>query len=59
MSRMLYFSATTITTMGFGDIVPLDNKLRLLVGTESILGIIFIGLFINSIGEIIKSIRGY
>lgn len=49
--RMLYFSAITIATVGYGDIVPVDDNLRLVVGLEAILGIIFIGLFINSFGD--------
>jgi len=47
--RMLYFSAITISTIGYGDIVPIDDQLRLLVGLEATLGIIFIGLFINAL----------
>jgi hypothetical protein len=47
--RMLYFSATTITTLGLGDITPVSNPARLLVGFESLLGIIVIGLFLNAL----------
>ena len=39
----------TITTVGFGDIVPLTTLARLIVASEAILGIIIIGLFLNSI----------
>lgn len=49
--RMLYFSTITITTVGFGDIVPLTNRARLLVGLESFLGVITIGLFLNSLAN--------
>jgi hypothetical protein len=34
--RMLYLSATTITTLGFGDIVPLTSAARMVVSLESI-----------------------
>jgi len=47
--RMLYLSAVTITTLGYGDIVPNSGITRLLVGFQSVLGIVLIGLFINSI----------
>jgi len=47
--RMLYFSATTITTLGYGDIIPVTDSARLTVATEALAGIILIGLFINSI----------
>ncbi|MBD1366991.1 two pore domain potassium channel family protein [Mucilaginibacter sp. ZT4R22] len=55
LKRMIYFSAVTISTIGYGDIVPIDDNLRLLVGFEAILGIVFIGLFINSFGEWLKA----
>lgn len=48
-ARMLYLSAITITTVGFGDIVPLTNTARLLVASEAILGIIVIGFFLNAV----------
>lgn len=47
--RMFYFSAVTITTLGYGDIVPITNRARITVAVESILGIVFVGLFINSL----------
>jgi hypothetical protein len=47
--RMLYFSAITITTLGFGDIIPITTRARLWVGAEAVLGILFIGLFLNSL----------
>ncbi|ASL43710.1 pH-gated potassium channel KcsA [Burkholderia sp. AD24] len=48
-SRMLYFSAVVITTLGLGDIVPLTNAARLLVALEAISGIVIAGLFVNSV----------
>lgn len=50
-SRMFYFSAVTITTLGYGDIVPISNTSRILVSLESILGIVLIGLFLNSLSS--------
>lgn len=47
--RMIYFSAITITTVGYGDIVPITNTARILVTSESLLGIVIIGLFLNSL----------
>jgi hypothetical protein len=47
--RMFYFSATTITTVGFGDILPISETARVLSGTEAILGWIIAGLFINAV----------
>lgn len=51
LGRMLYLSASTITTAGFGDIVPLTNWARTLVTSESILGVVFVGLFLNAIAR--------
>jgi len=53
--RMLYFSAVVITTVGFGDIVPLTGLARLATAFESILGIVIVGLFINSATSAPKS----
>lgn len=47
--RMLYLSAVTITTLGYGDIVPITNTSRILISMESILGIVLIGLFLNAL----------
>src|ERR1700730_2227337 len=48
--RMVYFSVVTITTVGYGDIVPLTAWARLLAGLEASLGIVQLGLFVNSLG---------
>jgi hypothetical protein len=47
--RMLYLSMVTITTLGYGDIVPITDKARILVGIESVLGIILIGWFATTL----------
>lgn len=47
--RMCYLSGVTITTLGMGDIVPLTNRARFLVSAESLVGMILIGLFLNSL----------
>lgn len=49
--RMFYLSAITITTVGYGDIVPITSKARLLISIEEIWGIILIGLFLNSLAN--------
>jgi Ion channel len=45
--RMLYFSAITITTVGYGDIVPLTHWGRLLAACEATLGIVLLGLLVS------------
>lgn len=49
--RMIYFSVTTMTTLGYGDIVPLTNKMRMAVAFQTIFGIILLGAFLNSIAS--------
>jgi len=45
----MYFSATTITTLGYGDITPADsdNLARFLVGAEAIAGVVILGVFVD------------
>jgi hypothetical protein len=49
--RMFYFSTATITTLGYGDIVPVTTTARMLTSSEAILGIILIGLFVNRVSS--------
>ena len=48
--KALYLSVVTITTLGFGEIVPINDYGRILILIESILGIFFIGAFFFSLG---------
>jgi hypothetical protein len=48
-SRMLYFSTIVITTVGFGDIVPMTPLARDVVGVEAIFGVLLVGLFLNAV----------
>jgi len=47
----LYFSAITITTLGYGDITPTSSLGMGLVALESIIGIIYIALFSGAIWQ--------
>jgi len=49
--RMLYLSAVTITTLGYGDIVPVTALARWLVGTEAVLGVVLAGFFLNAVAQ--------
>jgi voltage-gated potassium channel Kch len=44
VGSMLYFSFTTLTTTGYGDIVPVDPFARSLANFESVLGQFFIAI---------------
>lgn len=47
--RYLYLSVVTITTLGFGDMVPVTDRARGLVAIEAIVGVILAGLFLNAL----------
>jgi hypothetical protein len=49
--RMLYFSAVTVTTIGYGDILPLTTRSRILITVEGVFGIVLAGLFLNAIAQ--------
>jgi len=44
MATMLYFSLTTLTTTGYGDIVPVDPFARSLANLESVLGQFYLAI---------------
>lgn len=47
----IYFSVVTITTLGYGEITPVNDPARALTALESLSGILFIGLFLNSLAH--------
>lgn len=46
---LLYFSFTTLTTLGYGDIKPVSIAAKVITNFESILGIIFPGVIIATL----------
>lgn len=50
-TRMLYFSISSITTTGFGDILPMTATARLITAVESLLGIFLAGAFVNAVSN--------
>lgn len=49
--RLLYTSAVTITTLGFGDVVPLSGPARGLVGSEAVVGVVLLGMYFNALAR--------
>jgi voltage-gated potassium channel Kch len=47
--QIIYFSIVTMTTLGYGDITPQNSYAQLLAASEAILGVVIIGLFLNSL----------
>ncbi len=46
LDSMLYFSFTTLTTLGYGDITPVSNIARTLANLEAITGMMYPCIFI-------------
>ena len=44
IATMLYFSLTTLTTTGYGDIVPIEPFARSLANLESVIGPLFLAM---------------
>tara|TARA_R110001583_G_scaffold66418_1_gene190922 strand:- start:1354 stop:2235 length:882 start_codon:yes stop_codon:yes gene_type:complete len=45
----LYFSVVSITTLGYGDILPSSSAAQITAALEALLGLILIGLFLNAL----------
>ena len=43
-TELLYFSLVTLSTVGYGDIVPLYGEVRMLAALEAITGILYIAI---------------
>lgn len=48
----LYFSVVTITTLGYGDITPSGDLGYSIAASEAVLGVVLIGLFLNSLSRV-------
>jgi hypothetical protein len=47
--EMLYFSFVTLTTLGYGDIVPVSTTARFWSVTEAMIGVLFLAVLIGRI----------
>jgi hypothetical protein len=45
-SQLMYLSLVTLTTLGYGDVVPLTAFARLLTGLEAVQGTLYLAIFI-------------
>jgi hypothetical protein len=48
----LYFSVVTLTTLGYGDILPTTNLGKAIVSAQTLFGVLTIGLFLNALAEL-------
>jgi hypothetical protein len=45
-STLIYFSITTFTTLGYGDIVPVSSAARVITGFEAIVGQLYVAIVV-------------
>ena len=43
-SELLYFSLVTLSTIGYGDIVPVNGEVRMLAALEGVAGVLYIAI---------------
>ena len=53
-SELLYFSLVTMTTLGYGDILPVGSFPRLVAGIQAAFGTLYIAILIGRIVNAIK-----
>ena len=46
---MLYFSFTTLTTLGYGDITPTSYTAKMWAMTEAMVGVMFLAVMISRV----------
>jgi hypothetical protein len=52
-----YFSFTTLSTVGFGDITPVSKPARMLAMMEAIVGLFYIAIFVARLVSIYSTVR--
>ncbi|RFQ31578.1 two pore domain potassium channel family protein [Pseudomonas sp. ATCC 13867] len=58
MPGFVYFSMVTLTTIGYGDIVPVHPLARFLAGSEAIMGVLFMALAVARGVSLVNDDRG-
>jgi hypothetical protein len=53
--QLLYFSLTTLTTTGYGDVIPLTNHARSIVMIEEFAGVFYVGVLIARLAGLYPS----
>lgn len=45
-SELLYFSLVTLSTIGYGDVVPVDSGARMLAALEGVTGVLYVAIMV-------------
>jgi Ion channel len=53
----LYFTVTVFSTVGFGDIVAIDQTARVVVTVQMLLDLLFLGLVVRSFAGAVQRTR--
>ena len=48
-SKMIYFSMVTLTTLGYGDVLPKTRPAEVMAGLQAIVGVLYIAVMVGSI----------
>ena len=48
-SSMLYYSIVTLTTLGYGDVLPISDLARMAAGFEAVIGVLYIAVMVGTI----------
>ena len=54
-SELLYFSLVTLSTIGYGDIVPLHGEVRILAALEGVTGVLYVAI---TVALLVNAYRG-
>ena len=54
-SELLYFSLVTLSTVGYGDVVPLDGVVRMLAALEGVTGVLYVAITVALLVSAYKS----
>ncbi len=57
-SELLYFSLVTLSTIGYGDIVPLYGEVRMLAALEGVTGVLYVAITVALLVSAYKQQNG-
>lgn len=57
-SKLLYFSLVTLSTIGYGDVVPLHSEVRMLAALEGVTGVLYVAIAVALLVSAYKQQNG-